>query len=446
MKVPTKTVLKSKPIAQVDLTATTEEDKVIKGNSDSIETGAIETVVTNGKTRTRKPTVVVSASVVTEPLVPQVPVLNYETPAESVKSRKRKLGAVTLQASKVGADSLQASEVMQSRKRPKGVIDSPLVSDKKTGPVGLMLVTPTQLDKTSKRKQKVGVPPAQEVVNSDAIVVASKNRKRKFAEPILVKNEPVKSPLIVSGQKRVKATLVPSAIIPSSSKHIVTNESDGDSQSGEIESVSCSKCNKVFEEVDELELHEKKCFVGRRYPCKYPGCGHVNSQNSLLNEHVKGVHENNPFKCNVCSETFIYWKSLKKHEKRSHVAKPDSKHMFKYNCTECDFVSDDKTEFQTHIDRHMQLKRYKCNVCAMAFFTQSQLTKHLKKSCTTLIGYKYECSVCGKRLKSEDRYREHFYSQHVLNQPQKMYYCEICISRFFSERGLQIHGCVDSKK
>ena len=124
---------------------------------------------------------------------------------------------VTLQASKVGADSLQTSEVMQSRKRPKGVIDSPLVSDKKTGPVGLMLVTPTQPDKTSKRKQKVGVPPAQEVVNSDAIVVASKNRKRKFAEPILVKNEPVKSPLIVSGQKRVKATLVPSAIIPSSS-------------------------------------------------------------------------------------------------------------------------------------------------------------------------------------------------------------------------------------
>ena len=155
----------------MDPPATTEEDKVIKGNSDSIETGAIETVVTNGKTRKHKPTVVVSASVVMEPLVPQVPVLNNKTPAESVKSRKRKLGAV----------SLQASEVMQSRKRPKGVIDSPLVSDTKTGPVGLMSVTPTQPDKTSKRKQTVGVPPAQEVVNSDAIVVASRNRKRKFA-------------------------------------------------------------------------------------------------------------------------------------------------------------------------------------------------------------------------------------------------------------------------
>ena len=73
----------------------------------------------------------------------------------------------------------------------------------------------------------------------------------------------MKSPLIVSGQKRPKATLVPTAIIPSSSKHIVTSKSDGDSQIGEIESICCSKCKKVFEDVDELELHEKKCFVGR---------------------------------------------------------------------------------------------------------------------------------------------------------------------------------------
>ena len=120
--------------------------------------------------------------------------------------------------------------------------------------------------------------------------------------------------------------------------------------------------------------------------------------------------------------------------------------MFKYNCTECDFVSDDKTEFQMHTDRHMNMKHYKCNVCASAFFTQSQLTNHLKHSCSALIGYKFECSVCGKKLKSEDRYREHFYSQHVLNQPQKMYYCEVCISCYFSERGLQIHGCIDAKK
>ena len=77
MKVPTKTVVKPKPVAEVELTASTEEEEVVKGNSDSIKTGAIDTVVTNGKKRTCKPTVVVNASVVMEPLVPQVPTLNY---------------------------------------------------------------------------------------------------------------------------------------------------------------------------------------------------------------------------------------------------------------------------------------------------------------------------------------------------------------------------------
>ena len=62
VKVPTKTVGKPKPVEEVDQTATTEEDEVIKGNSDFVNTGAI---VNNAKKRKCKPTVVVSDSVVT---------------------------------------------------------------------------------------------------------------------------------------------------------------------------------------------------------------------------------------------------------------------------------------------------------------------------------------------------------------------------------------------
>ena len=113
----------------------------------------------------------------------------------------------------------------------------------------------------------------------------------------------------------------------------------------------------------------------------------------------------------------------------------------------CNFVLDDRTEYQTHVDRHRNLKQYKCNVCESAYFTQSQLTNHFKNSCSSVVeDNKYECSVCGKQLKSEDRYREHFYGQHVLDQPQKMYYCEVCICQFFSERGLQLHVCEGGSK
>ena len=137
MKVPTKTIGKPKPVEEVDLTATTAEDEVIKGNSDFVNTGAI---VNNAKKRKCKPTVVVSDSVVMQPLVRQVPALGttYETPAEAVKSRKFKVGAV----------SAKASEVVQSRKHMQGIVVSNLVSLTKTDTVDMISETPTKLNKT----------------------------------------------------------------------------------------------------------------------------------------------------------------------------------------------------------------------------------------------------------------------------------------------------------
>ena len=168
----------------------------------------------------------------------------YETPAETVKSRKHKVGVVSAQSEV--AVSAKASEVVQSRKRMQGIVVSNPVSLTKTDAVDMISETPTELDKNRKHTKSVGVPhatrpvvtPILEVVTSNAIpVVGRKSRKCKVAEPIVVNNEAVRTPLMVSGQigvmqqpKHPKPTLVPSAIIPSSSKQIVHSESDGDSQ------------------------------------------------------------------------------------------------------------------------------------------------------------------------------------------------------------------------
>ena len=274
-------------------------------------------------------------------------------------------------------------------------------------------------------------------------------------------------------KKMNKPTLVPSAVIPSISdddsqfsqsldeeekaywEQLVASQKSGSGKGkgkgkGKVKkdlpkgaTIFCTKCHEVFDDTDQLSVHEKNCFIGRHYPCPYAGCSYVNSQNSLLEEHIKGVHKNNPFRCELCpQEVFIYKKSYNKHFKHCHQSGPQNRNKFKYVCEDCDFVSDDRTEYQTHVDRHRNMKRYKCNVCGSAYFTQSQLTHHFKNSCSSVVDTnKYECSVCGKHLKSEDRYREHFYSQ-----PEKMYYCEVCICRFFSERGLQLHGCNGGSK
>ena len=180
------------------------------------------------------------------------------------------------------------------------------------------------------------------------------------------------------------------------------SSSQVDTEEGSVGSstyIFCTKCDEIFQTVDELVSHEKTCYKGRRYPCTWPGCTHINSQKSLLHQHVKGVHEKNPYRCSLCPDkTFIYKKSHDKHVKRYHEAETD----FKYKCPECDFVSDDKTEYTVHLDRHRNIKRFKCNVCGQAFFSQSQLMGHMKNSCVTAGEDRFECSVCGKKMKSED--------------------------------------------
>ena len=108
--------------------------------------------------------------------------------------------------------------------------------------------------------------------------------------------------------------------------------------------IFCTKCHEVFDNADQLSVHEKNCFIGRCYPCPYMGCSHVNSQNSLLDEDIKGVHGNNPFRCELCpQEVFIYKKSYNKHFKRYHQSGPENRNKLKYLCENCDFVSDDRT-------------------------------------------------------------------------------------------------------
>ena len=212
-----------------------------------------------------------------------------------------------------------------------------------------------------------------------------------------------------------KPTLVPSAVIPSISdddsqfsqsldeeekayrEQLAASQKSGSGKGkgkgkGKVKkdlpegaTIFCTKCHEVFDNADQLSVHEKKCFIGRRYPCPYAGCSHENSQNSLLEEHIKGIHENNPFRCELCpQEVFIYKKSYNKHFKRYHQSGPQNRNKFKYVCEDCDFVSDDRTEYQTHVDRHRNMKRYKCNVCESAYFTQSQLTNHFKNSCSSV--------------------------------------------------------------
>ena len=190
--------------------------------------------------------------------------------------------------------------------------------------------------------------------------------------------------------------------------------------------IFCVKCNEVFETSDDLVAHEKNCFKGRRYACTFEGgCNCTFSQKSLMHQHLKAVHYGDPFKCEFCTQMFVYKKSLDSHLNQQHQQK--EKDEFKYRCSECDKAMDDLTELKVHMNRHQDIKPYKCNICNQkCFYSQSQLMDYLKR-CRSLPELKYKCSVCCKKFSQEDHYREHFKAQHVDTVEGEIYYCEMCI-------------------
>ena len=198
--------------------------------------------------------------------------------------------------------------------------------------------------------------------------------------------------------------------------------------------IYCTKCNEVFSTSDELTKHEKECFKGRCYKCIEDSCSKMFSQKSLMHQHYKEIHLDDPFLCRFCQEPCIYLKSLEKHENTKHNAKK----TFKYSCTMCSKQTDDHTEFQVHVNHHTNIKPYKCNICEASYFSQSQLTAHMKTH-NVLSNPKFECSVCGQKLSMGDHYHEHLKSQHIDTVMGEVYYCEVCISRSFTVKGFNKH-------
>ena len=202
--------------------------------------------------------------------------------------------------------------VQEKQKQPAVVITKPSVQEKQKQSV----TNKTNVSKSVGAKQLV----SKSKVKSELAVIKENTRKTWF-NPDRFDTSRIKHP------KKVKKELLDDA------------------------EIFCVKCNEVFETSDDLVTHEKNCFKGRQYACTFKGgCNCTFSQKSLMHQHLKVVHYDNPFKCEFCTQTFMYKKSLDSHLNQQHQQK--EKDEFKYRCSECDKATDDLTEFKVHMNRH----------------------------------------------------------------------------------------------
>ena len=192
----------------------------------------------------------------------------------------------------------------------------------------------------------------------------------------------------------------------------------------------------MFETSKELSSHQKKCYVKYCYPCDDANCTKTFSQKSMMNQHYRSHHLGKPFQCEYCPKSFALKKSRDHHAKATHLSTKEGV-TFKYECEKCDYKTDDKMEFTSHMDHHKEFKHFKCGFCDEGFYTQSHLKNHFPK-CKALAEKqqqkpkpKEECSKCGQVFSSRSSHCTHFLDKHTKNPDgSEKIYCDLCFLYF----------------
>ncbi|CAH8635118.1 unnamed protein product [Schistosoma rodhaini] len=108
----------------------------------------------------------------------------------------------------------------------------------------------------------------------------------------------------------------------------------------------------------------------RRYICR--DCGTSFRQNVHLRKHIMIQHTKmKPFSCPYCEYTTVEKSHLTVHIRTHTGERP-------FSCRECNYSSAQNCTLKSHYLRKHPTNLIKCNFCSELFFTELELTKHLR--------------------------------------------------------------------
>lgn len=197
-----------------------------------------------------------------------------------------------------------------------------------------------------------------------------------------------------------------------------------------------------------------KKLINGNYTCDI--CNSSFEQKSKIMRHITSKHSfHRPFKCSICSKAFKYKCDLKAHKLVHETVHSSLLHR----CDKCDYGTKTKNNLKSHyIRKHTDDykfscehcgKRFKmewdlkfhvgthgnsqhmCDICGRFYTSSYSLYKHRKVA--HLNDYKYQCSVCNKRLLTQENLDNH------MLQHSRTYSCKECAKVFASKRYLSTH-------
>jgi len=169
-------------------------------------------------------------------------------------------------------------------------------------------------------------------------------------------------------------------------------------------SFTCPMCFKVFSTKTVLKKHisDHNKIVKCKFCEKLFGC------QSSLKTHIRDYHENpEGYICNICGKKCTQRSCLKVHMK-TH----DPNRARDLKCSQCDFATDNKKSFQSHLNFH---KRRNAKIAAM--------------------NNPHKCTKCPAVLKSRKAWNSHMFTAH----PKNLFECDICGKKIKTKHGMMTH-------
>ena len=204
----------------------------------------------------------------------------------------------------------------------------------------------------------------------------------------------------------------------------------------------CDTCGKAFGYPSLLNIHVRAVHEGvKNHKCDT--CGKSFGKKYNLEIHIRNVHDGEKIHhCETCGKAFGNLQGLQRHInsfhlhiKTVHEREKNHKNIKKYECDTCGKVFGYPAKLQRHIKTvHEGIKDYHCDKCGKSYGSVDSLNKHISIFHEGIKNH--QCPKCDFKSGHKSSLKLHIEQVH---EGMKKYTCEKCDKAFSTKQSLEVH-------